>query len=49
MVALAAYKCDTHSAKGKLIQLSGELLNPDPETGSLMLLANDALRGASPF
>ena len=49
MVALAAYKCDAHSTKGKLAELSGELLNLDAETGSFLLLAIDALWGASPF
>ncbi len=49
MVALAAYRGDTHSSKVKLAELSVELLNPDPETGSLVLLAIDALSGASPF
>jgi hypothetical protein len=49
VVALAAYRCDAHSSKEKLAELSGELLNPDLETGSLVLLAIDALSGASPF
>jgi hypothetical protein len=49
MVALAAYKCDTHTTKEKLAELSSEMFNPDPEVGSLLLLAIQALRGASPF
>jgi len=49
IVALAAYKCDTHSTKEKLAELSDEMFNPDPEVGSLLLLAIQALRGASPF
>jgi len=49
MVALATYKCDTHSIKEKLAELSSEIFNPDPEVGSLLLLAIHALRGASPF
>jgi Prenyltransferase and squalene oxidase repeat len=49
LVALAAYKCDTSSAKAKLADLSSELLNPDPDSGSLVLLAIYALWGANPF
>lgn len=48
-VALAAYQCDTHSINEKLAELSSEIFNPDPEVGSLLLLAIHALRGASPL
>jgi len=49
IAALAAHKCDIQPTKGKLPELSGEFLNPDPETVSLVLLALDVLWGASPF
>jgi hypothetical protein len=49
IVALAAYKYATESMQARLVEVSGEFLNPDPETGSVMLLAIDSLQGTSPF